>query len=118
MKLVMHRTPSTPEPTDEAELVTAVQHGDASAFTPLVDQHLDAIHAFVSVKLPVAHLADEITHDAFAFACRNLERFTPGTSFRAWLRAIAANKCDSGGERAMRELKLGVTMSKQLDARI
>lgn len=113
MKPVMHRTPSTPEPINEAELVAAVQHGDASAFTPLVDRHLDAIHAFVSVKLPVAHLADEITHDAFVFAYRNIERFTPGTSLRAWLRAIAANKVRAELERITREHRNQLAYAQQ-----
>ena len=59
-------------PRDDMVLVQAVQRGDPGAFRPLVDRHLAAIHAFVAVKLPVAHLVDELTHETFVFAYRNI----------------------------------------------
>ena len=79
-----------PEPTD-AELVARVRVGEADAFAPLVRRHLTAVRAFVAMKLPVAHLADEITHESFVFAFRNLDALNSSDSFRAWLRAIAWN---------------------------
>lgn len=88
---------------EDAQLVAAVQDGDVHAFDPLVERHLDAIHAFVALKLPVPHLVDEITHDTFVFAFRGIAGFTPGASFRAWLRAIAANKVRAEIERYCRE---------------
>jgi RNA polymerase sigma-70 factor, ECF subfamily len=88
---------------EDAQLVAAVQAGDMHAFDPLVERHLDAIHAFVALKLPVPHLVDEISHDTFVFAFRRISEFTPGTSFRAWLRAIAANKVRAEIERYGRE---------------
>jgi DNA-directed RNA polymerase specialized sigma24 family protein len=70
-------------PANDAPLVAAVQAGDVHAFDPLVERHLDAIHAFVALKLPVPHLVDELTHDTFVFAFRHIAEFTAGTSFRA-----------------------------------
>ena len=90
-------------PTEETILVAAVQAGDLQAFDPLVERHLDAFHALVALKLPVAHLVYEITHGTFFFAFRRLAEFTAGTSFRAWLRAIAANKIRAEVERYARE---------------
>lgn len=87
----------------EAALVRAVQAGDAAAFEPLVDAHLDHLRAFIALKLPVAHLVDELAHETFVFAFRNLARFTPGTSFRAWLRAIATNLIRAEVQRYARE---------------
>lgn len=87
----------------EAALVHAVQAGDAAAFEPLVDAHLDHLRAFIALKLPIAHLVDEVAHETFIFAFRNLARFTPGTSFRAWLRAIAANLIRAEVQRYARE---------------
>ena len=89
--------------TEDAQLVAAVQVGDVHAFDPLVERHLDAIHAFVALKLPVPHLVDEITHETFIFAFRTIAKFTTDTSFRAWLRAIAANKVRAEIERYYRE---------------
>ncbi len=83
-------SPDFPEPTD-AEFVARVRGGEAEAFAPLVRRHLTAVRAFVAMKLPVAHLADEITHESFVFAFRNLDALTSADSFRAWLRAIAWN---------------------------
>ncbi|MFN0077221.1 MAG: RNA polymerase sigma factor [Prosthecobacter sp.] len=83
-------SPDFPEPTD-AELVAAVRGGEAAAFAWLVRRHLAAIRAFVAMKLPVAHLADEITHESFVFAYQNLAELASAGSFRAWLRAIAWN---------------------------
>lgn len=93
----------TANPAAEAALVRAVQAGDAAAFEPLVDAHLDHLRAFIALKLPVAHLVDEVAHETFVFAFRNLARFTAGTSFRAWLRAIAANLIRAEVQRFARE---------------
>ncbi len=90
-------------PTQDAQLVAAVQDGDVHSFDPLVERHLDAIHAFVALKLPVPHLVDEITHETFVFAFQSIAKFTTDTSFRAWLRAIAANKVRAEIERYYRE---------------
>lgn len=84
-------------------MVAAVQAGKVHEFDTLVGRHLDAIHAFVALKLPVPHLVDEITHETFVFAFRRISEFTAGTSFRAWLRAIAANKVRAEIERYRRE---------------
>lgn len=90
---------------NDLAFVEAVQHGEVQAFESLVDRHLDHIHAFVSLKLPVPHLVDEITHETFVFAFRHIHEFTEGTAFRAWLRAIAANKVRAEIERYCREEK-------------
>ncbi|MCL4180078.1 MAG: sigma-70 family RNA polymerase sigma factor [Verrucomicrobia bacterium] len=63
-----------------------------NAFEPLLERHLDGIHAFVALKLPVLRLVDEITHETFVFAFRHIGEFSAGTSFGSWLRAIAGNK--------------------------
>lgn len=88
---------------DDAALVSAVQRGQTDAFAPLLDRHLPAIHAFIALKLPVSHLVDELAHDTFVFAYRNIHQFTAGTSLRAWLRAIAGNKVRAETERYRRE---------------
>jgi RNA polymerase sigma-70 factor (ECF subfamily) len=78
------------EPTD-ADLAERVRAGDLEAFTPLVRRHISSIRAFVAMKLPIPHLADEITHETFVFAFRNLEGLELRGSMRAWLRAVAWN---------------------------
>jgi len=76
---------------DDDALVRSVQRGDAGAFEPLVDRHLQHLRAFIALKAPVSQLVDEVAHEAFVFAFQHIEEFKAGTSFRAWLRAIAWN---------------------------
>lgn len=94
---------TTTPPFDEAALIRAVQQGQIHAFEELVDEHLDQLRAFIALKLPVPHLIDEIAHEAFVFAFRRIGEFEAGTSFRAWLRAIAANLIRAELQRFARE---------------
>jgi RNA polymerase sigma-70 factor (ECF subfamily) len=96
----------------ETELVQAVQGGDTRAFEPLADMHLDHLRAFIALKLPVAHLVNEIAHESFVFAYRNIHTFTAGTSFRAWLRAIAGNLVRAELQRYAREQANQFTYAK------
>ncbi len=101
--MAVPHTSQPPLPMDEAALIRAVQGGDIASFEPLVEAHLDSLRAFIALKLPVAHLVDELAHESFVFAFRNVARFTPGTNFRAWLRAIAANLIRAELQRYARE---------------
>lgn len=93
----------TPHSDDEDVLVARVQFGDTAAFDPLVDLHLPQLRAFIALKLPISHLVDEIAHETFVFAFRHLATFEVGTSFRAWLRAIAWNLVRAEIQRFSRE---------------
>ena len=103
--------------SDEEEdvLIARVQFGDTAAFDPLVDLHLPQLRAFVALKLPVSHLVDEIAHEAFVFAFRHITTFEVGTSFRAWLRAIAWNLVRAEIQRFSREQ---ANQSRYAEARI
>lgn len=96
---------SSADTNDDLALIKAVQAGEIEAFGQLVDRHLPVIHAFIALKMPVAHLVDELAHETFVFAYRNIQSFQPDTSLRTWLRAIAANKVRAEIERFCREQK-------------
>jgi DNA-directed RNA polymerase specialized sigma24 family protein len=96
----------------EAERVRAVQAGNVNASASLVDGHLDYLRAFIALKLPVAHLVNEIAHESFVFSYRNIHTFTAGTSFRAWLRAIAGNLVRAELQRYAREQANQLTYAK------
>lgn len=87
----------------DGTLVARVQRGETGAFEVLVDRHLHPIRTFIALKAPVPHLVDEIAHETFVFAFRNLGRFTVSDSFRAWLRAIAWNLLRAEVQRFSRE---------------
>ena len=87
----------------DADLLQSVQRGEMDAFAPLVRRHLPVIRAFVAIKLPVPHLADEIAHEAFVFAFRHIQEFDAQRPFRPWLRAIAWNLARAELQRFARE---------------
>ena len=87
----------------EAALARAAQANDHEAFAALLDAHLPHVRTFLALKAPVPQLVDELAHDTFVFAFRHLEEFQPGTSFRAWVRAIAWNLLRAEVQRYARE---------------
>lgn len=102
---------------DDTALVRAVQSGEARAFEPLVDRHLAHVHAFVALRLPVAHLVDELTHETFVAAFRMMDRFTAGTNLYGWLRAIAGNlvRTELGRFHREQENMLGYVERREID---
>ena len=89
----------------DAELILRTQTDDVEAFAPLVRRHLPLVRAFVALRLPIANLADEITHETFVFAFRNISKCDPEKPFRAWLQAIAWNLIRAEVQRFAREQK-------------
>lgn len=94
---------STNHNDEDAGLVRAAQAGDHDAFAALLDAHLPHVRTFLALKAPVPQLVDELAHDTFVFAFRHLNEFQPGTSFRAWVRAIAWNLLRAEVQRFARE---------------
>ena len=113
----MPRTSTDWSLLDDTALVLAVQRGEVRAFEPLLDRHLAHVHAYVALRLPVAHLVDEITHETFVSAFRMMNRFTAGTNLHGWLRTIAGNLVRKELGRYHREEanKLGYTAQREIE---
>lgn len=90
-------------PENDAQIIRAAQTGDQDAFAALLDAHLPHVRTFLALKAPAPQLVDELAHDTFVFAFRHFDEFQPGTSFRAWLRAIAWNLLRAEVQRFARE---------------
>lgn len=99
---------------DDAVLVMAAQAGDSRAFEQLVNLHIRAVRVFVALRAPVAQLVDEISHETFVHAYHHLKDFEPGTSLRAWLRAIAFQKLRAETQRFAREQANQLRFAEQL----
>lgn len=80
-----------------------VQQGDHEAFAALLDEHLPHVRTFLALRAPVPRLVDELAHDTFVFAFRHISEFKAGTSFHAWVRAIAWNLLRAEVQRFARE---------------
>jgi RNA polymerase sigma-70 factor (ECF subfamily) len=72
----------------DGRLLNRVQQGEVEAYAPLVRRYLPGLRAFVAMRLPVHHLADQITHEAFVLAFRRIREFDPQKPFRPRLQAI------------------------------
>ena len=76
----------------ETELIQRLQGGDVGAFEELMNMHIYQLRAFIALRAPVPHLIDEVVHDTFVFAYKNIDKFAANTNFKAWLRTIAHTK--------------------------
>ncbi len=75
----------------DATLISRVLDGDVDSYATLMRREMGRLKSFVALKLPVAHLVDEIVHEAFVFAYQHLHEFDLNKPFRPWLRVIAWN---------------------------
>ena len=91
------------EQLDEEALILRVKAGDVDAFEPLVDRYLAKVRALLALRAPAVHLVDELAHETFVYAFRNIGDFTAGTSLLHWLRAIAGNLLRAETQRFSRE---------------
>lgn len=76
--------------TDNA-IVAAVCAGELQLYRRLYERHAEALQVYVAFRVWVPHLVSEIVQDSFVWAYQHLAEFRAGTSFQAWLRAIAWN---------------------------
>src|SRR5262249_8319710 len=99
----MKLPPPAVDEMDDDALIQEVQAGKTESFEQLLDRHVHHIRTFLALKAPAPHLIDELAHETFVFAFRNIESFEPGTSAQAWLRAIAWNLLRAETQRFSRE---------------
>ena len=81
----------TERPTDERDLVVAVQRGAREAFSELVRRHQRRAYV-VARSIVLNHEdAEDAVQEAFLHAFKAIDRFLPDQAFGAWLHRIVAN---------------------------
>lgn len=75
----------------ERLLVERAQHGDAIAFTSLVERYQQALAGYLWRLMGGSDVAIDLTHEAFVRAWCALPDTQPQLHFRAWLFRIATN---------------------------
>lgn len=73
-------------------LVQAVKAGDNECYGELVRQFRVTVRAFIASYCPNWEAVDDLSQQTFIWAYEHLDEYTPGTNFKAWLKAIARNK--------------------------
>jgi RNA polymerase sigma-70 factor (ECF subfamily) len=79
----------------EHELVARALDGDGRAFTSLVEAHLPMLYRIAARACGNRALAEDAVQEALTLAYQRLDRYTPGTSLKAFLAAIAVRKAQT-----------------------
>jgi RNA polymerase sigma-70 factor (ECF subfamily) len=88
---------------DDQALVAAARGGSRTAFNQLVDQHQQAVRAFLRRLVGDAFEADDLAQDVFIAAWQGLASYRSGARLRSWLCAIAWRKAKSARRRLLRQ---------------
>ena len=76
----------------EHRLVERAQCGDRAAFGQLYQRHVDAVFAYVQMRVRNVAVAEDLTQDVFMNAFRALPKFRWQGSFAPWLLRCAHNR--------------------------
>jgi RNA polymerase sigma-70 factor, ECF subfamily len=91
----METSQPAPEDTavDDADLVLEALDGGPAAYDELYLRHRDRVARAAYVVLWDAHLAQDVTQEAFLVGWRDLRRLREPRLFRPWVTGIALNLC-------------------------
>jgi RNA polymerase sigma-70 factor (ECF subfamily) len=78
------------DPEEQAWILRA-QAGDREAFARLVERYWVRVYRWLLGLARNAHVAEDLTQDAFVKTWSKLTTFQAGTHFRAWLFRLAMN---------------------------
>lgn len=82
-----------PQPdSDEHDLITRAQTGDAAAFSALALKHGERLRRTALTLCRDAHLAHDLAQETFAEAWRSLARFDGRCRFTTWLHGILVHR--------------------------
>jgi RNA polymerase sigma-70 factor (ECF subfamily) len=106
----------------DKELADAVRRKDRKATAEFVQQHADAVYAYVLARVrPNAADAEDLTQEVFLAACRCIGEYRAESALKAWLFGIARHKVEDYYRARMRDSDLGesdadAVTSVQLDS--
>jgi RNA polymerase sigma-70 factor (ECF subfamily) len=98
--------------TDE-RFVEAARQGDRAAFGRLYDQYARMVHGILMARVPHGEV-DDLVHDAFLQALRQLHTLRDTARFGAWLAAIARNRANDYHRHSVEQVELpeGLSIGK------
>jgi RNA polymerase sigma-70 factor (ECF subfamily) len=96
---------------DDARLVEAARQGDRVAFGRLYDRYARLVHGILLARVPLREV-DDLVHDAFLQALRQLHALRDSTRFGAWLAAITRNRANDYHRHSVDEVELPEGLSQ------
>lgn len=76
-------------------LVDRILAGELELFRFLVDRHKNLVFAMIMRQISSRETAEELSHEVFVKAYKNLKSFRKEAKFSSWLVRIALNHCSS-----------------------
>jgi RNA polymerase sigma-70 factor (ECF subfamily) len=95
--------------TDE-RFVEAARQGDRAAFGRLYDRYARMVHGILMARVPHGEV-DDLVHDAFLQALRQLHTLRDTARFGAWLAAIARNRANDYHRHSVEQVELPESLS-------
>jgi RNA polymerase sigma-70 factor (ECF subfamily) len=99
------------EASDDSRLVEAARQGDRAAFGWLYDRYARMVHGILLARVPPSEV-DDLVHDAFLQALRQLPALRDAARFGAWLAAITRNRANDYHRHSVSEIELPDTLSE------
>jgi RNA polymerase sigma-70 factor, ECF subfamily len=84
-------TPSVIEISDDATLANAAREGDRVAFGRLYERYSRMVHGILLTRIPRPDV-DDLVHDVFLMALRQIRTLRNSSAFGGWLAMIARNR--------------------------
>jgi RNA polymerase sigma-70 factor (ECF subfamily) len=91
--------------SDDARLVSAAREGNRSAFGELYGKYARVVHGILLSRVPPEDV-DDLVHDVFLHAMRNLRSLREAAAFPGWLAAIARNRAADYHRRSRENVEL------------
>ena len=86
-------SPSDDISAADERLVEAAREGNRAAFGQLYDRYARMVHGILLARVPYCDV-DDLVHDAFVQALRQLHALRDSRRFGAWLATIARNRAN------------------------
>ena len=108
--------------SEEHRLIELVIEGDELAFGKLYEAYYQLVFGSIYCKIAVPEIVQDLTHDTFILAWKNIKNLRNKGKFRPWLLAISKNLCARYfKEKAINvrhiamEIQDGITISSPMD---
>ncbi len=105
----MTNPPGGSDVSDEL-FVEAARQGDRAAFGRLYDRYARMVHGILLARVPNCEV-DDLLHDTFLQALRQLHTLRDPARFGAWLAAIARNRANDYHRHAVEQVELPESLS-------
>lgn len=92
MTAEMLKRATSPDTTDDNELVRRMQAGDTEAYGRLYERHNAELLRLLELRTRVVQAAEDIAQDTWILVAKHIGRFDTGRRFKPWLKTIARNE--------------------------